>query len=120
MRWACVDADGLVLWTTDLSPSLDPKSLFQLEDGQSIEPAPEDVTGLRHSANGWVPLPRQAGPDPMIDLRAERDRRLAASDWTQLPDAPLSDEQKAAWAVYRQALRDMTETAGDWPEPPTG
>ena len=40
-------------------------------------------------------------------VRAERDRRLLASDWTQLPDVPLAT--KEAWAVYRQALRDITE-----------
>lgn len=39
-------------------------------------------------------------------VRAERDRRLLASDWTQLPDVPLTT--KEAWAAYRQALRDIT------------
>ena len=42
-----------------------------------------------------------------------RDRRhglLSASDWTQLPNSPLSDSKKAEWATYRQALRDMTTT----------
>ena len=33
-----------------------------------------------------------------------RNRELLESDWTQLPDAPAN---KAAWAIYRQALRDM-------------
>jgi hypothetical protein len=47
-------------------------------------------------------------PAGWATLRAERDRRLAASDWTQMPDSPLSASMKAAWAVYRQALRDMT------------
>lgn len=40
-------------------------------------------------------------------LRRERDQRLYASDWTQIPDAPLTAEQKAAWATYRQELRDV-------------
>lgn len=40
-------------------------------------------------------------------VRTERDRRLQASDWTQLPDVPLAT--KEAWATYRQALRDITE-----------
>lgn len=40
-------------------------------------------------------------------VRAERDRRLVACDWTQLPDVPLAT--KEVWAVYRQALRDITE-----------
>ena len=40
------------------------------------------------------------------DIRAERNARLSACDWTQLPDAPVD---KAAWAAYRQALRDITK-----------
>lgn len=56
-------------------------------------------------------------------IRAERNRRIAASDWTQLPDAALTAEQKAAWASYRQALRDLPEAAADldnvvWPVKP--
>lgn len=57
-------------------------------------------------------------------MRRQRDALLAASDWTQTLDAPLTDEQRAAWAGYRQQLRDApaTWTPGptwDAPEPPT-
>ena len=57
------------------------------------------------------------------NMRVQRDMFLAASDWTQLPDNGLTDEQRAAWAVYRQALRDAPanwEPAATWdaPEPP--
>ncbi len=59
---------------------------------------------------------------PLAVLRRERNARLAACDWTQVPDAPLSEEQRAAWAAYRQALRDLPETtdptAPKWPVPP--
>ena len=51
-------------------------------------------------------------------LRRERNIKLAMSDWTQLPDSPLNEEQKAAWAEYRQALRDITETNAEWPIQP--
>ena len=56
-------------------------------------------------------------------MRVYRDTYLAACDWTQLPDNGLTDEQRAAWAVYRQALRDAPanwEPAPTWdaPEPP--
>lgn len=37
-------------------------------------------------------------------LRAWRNRELAATDWTQLADAPVD---KVAWAEYRQSLRDL-------------
>jgi hypothetical protein len=39
-------------------------------------------------------------------IRAERNKFLADCDWTQLPDASAD---AAAWAVYRQALRDITD-----------
>lgn len=54
---------------------------------------------------------------------AQRNSLLAASDWTQLPDSPLSDEEKTAWSEYRQQLRDMPSsfTTVDevvWPKAP--
>jgi hypothetical protein len=50
-------------------------------------------------------------------VRAERNKLLADCDWTQLPDASAD---AAAWATYRQALRDITSQANPfnivWPE----
>lgn len=43
------------------------------------------------------------------ELYQRRGQRLEASDWTQAADSPLSDEKKAEWRVYRQALRDMPQ-----------
>lgn len=42
-------------------------------------------------------------------IKAWRNAQLAASDWTQLSDAPVD---KAAWATYRQALRDLPAQGG--------
>jgi hypothetical protein len=63
-------------------------------------------------------VPAEYWPERM---RLERDRRLAASDWAMTPDAPTD---KAAWATYRQQLRDfpLTWTPGptaDFPGEPT-
>lgn len=38
-------------------------------------------------------------------VRQKRNALLAASDWTQVADAPVD---QAAWATYRQELRDIT------------
>jgi hypothetical protein len=43
------------------------------------------------------------------EVRRVRHRMLLESDWTQMPDSPLNEEQKGAWATYRQQLRDITE-----------
>lgn len=63
------------------------------------------------------PVPSEAG------VRAQRDKLLAETDWTQVADAPIDDETKKAFRVYRQALRDITEQEGfpadvAWPEMP--
>jgi hypothetical protein len=54
------------------------------------------------------------------EMRAYRNYLLAQSDWSQLPDAQCD---KAAWATYRQALRDFPATwepaeTADFPEVP--
>jgi hypothetical protein len=43
-------------------------------------------------------------------LRYWRDGELARTDWTQVADAPVD---KAAWAIYRQALRDLPASNAD-------
>ena len=53
-------------------------------------------------------------------VRDDRNKRLADCDWTQLAD---STADKAAWATYRQALRDISKQDGfpwnvTWPEQP--
>jgi len=50
-----------------------------------------------------------------------RNGLLKDSDWTQVPDAPVD---AAAWATYRQQLRDLPANTTDprnvaWPEPPS-
>lgn len=59
----------------------------------------------------------QSAEDRIAANRRRRDGLLAASDYTQLPDSPLSDEERRAWQEYRQALRDI-DLAGedDWPQ----
>jgi hypothetical protein len=44
--------------------------------------------------------------------RIQRDEKLYACDWTQLPDATLSADEKLAWSEYRQALRDVPAQQG--------
>ena len=49
-----------------------------------------------------------------VQNRESRNELLAASDWTQANDSPLTDEAKTSWATYRQALRDLPSSS-DWP-----
>ena len=57
--------------------------------------------------------------------RMQRNMLLMESDWTQIPDSALSDDDKAAWSAYRTLLRDLPTTsawpmleADDWPDAP--
>lgn len=56
-------------------------------------------------------------------LRQQRNQKLAACDWTQMADAPLNAQDKTAWGLYRQELRDLPENTEDpanpvWPDEP--
>ena len=53
-------------------------------------------------------------------VRQQRGEKLKETDWTQVEDAPVD---KAIWASYRQALRDVTKQEGfpwtiTWPVEP--
>lgn len=64
-----------------------------------------------------TPIPDSEGA---AKVREQRNKLLAECDWTQLADSPVD---KAAWATYRQALRDIPAQAGfpwtvTWPVKP--
>jgi hypothetical protein len=59
----------------------------------------------------------------VADVSKRRKQLLVSSDWTQLPNGPFTAEKQAAWATYRQALRDITDQPGyplnvEWPVVP--
>ena len=56
-------------------------------------------------------------------IRLRRNTLLTACDWTQLPDAPLTEADQQAWLTYRQTLRDLPQAFVMpvdvvWPEQP--
>ena len=58
------------------------------------------------------------------DVKTKRNNILYSSDWTQIPNNPLTTEKQQEWATYRQQLRDVTAQPGYpynvvWPTPPT-
>ncbi len=77
--------------------------------------------------NGWLfdGVNFSAPPDNTVEvltnfIRQRRNELLKESDWTQVADVPVD---KVAWAVYRQALRDITAQNGfpwnvQWPTQP--
>jgi hypothetical protein len=56
-------------------------------------------------------------------VRRERNARLAACDWTQLPDTGLDGQVRINWAKYRAELRNVPSQTGfpwsvTWPQQP--
>jgi len=75
----------------------------------------------------WGPIAEYVPPAPPTEeevaaqVRSQRDRLLAKTDWTQAADVPQATKDK--WAPYRQALRDVPQQEGfpynvTWPTPP--
>jgi hypothetical protein len=77
------------------------------------------IPGADGSPIAVDPVPPSSA-DLLSALRSERNRRLAACDYTQLADCPMNKAQRAAWKIYRQALRELPDTTTDladiaWP-----
>ena len=51
----------------------------------------------------------EALADMWMVVRTRRDYLLMRSDWTQTTDSPLTADQRTAWQLYRQNLRDLTD-----------
>ena len=67
--------------------------------------------------NGTTPIPKAdiEAQFPIVefdmameDLRSKRNKLLADTDYTQLPDVGFNAAERNAWMIYRQALRDIT------------
>lgn len=124
-----------VVYTSEGNPTMHIGARLPYE-GETVEAVVEMYAPIRYWEEIKTPVVAvavgQSGsvvvPPPYVPTSAEvaiakRNALLAESDWTQLADVPLSAEQKAAWAAYRQQLRDITDQAGfpqniNWPTKP--
>jgi hypothetical protein len=78
------------------------------------------VQSDKYTAEEFAAYNAKKDVDKRQEERNVRTSLLNKCDWTQLADAPVD---KAAWAVYRQALRDVTSQEGfpwtiTWPTQP--
>jgi len=88
-----------------------------LENGVVRDATPEEKAARDAEQAAWD---AGANDRKAAEARAERNTKLSGSDWTQIADAPVD---KAAWATYRQALRDIPAQEGfpwtiTWPDAP--
>jgi hypothetical protein len=95
---------------------VDPPS-FNRDTERLYEGAPAQQDGQWRM--NWV-VSQIPADEMAAKVRKQRDAKLAATDWTQLADSPAD---KAVWATYRQALRDVPSQPGfpwnvQWPTQP--
>lgn len=112
-----------VEWDDLLSFGVSPAATISTNgDSVTVEPRPNRLVVRLLSL-----LASSPPPDPDVDrvgyLRAIRDALMLCTDWTQMGDSPLTAEQRAAWASYRQALRDLPDAYSGtgpipWPKEP--
>ena len=114
MKYALINTNGHVIEISEeeFKFTLEGHEVVELTDAQasevdaSVKPlflVEGELVSLK--AMRWMENPEAV----KTLLRPSRDRLLAASDWTQLKDATLSETAQAAWATYRQSLRDLTD-----------
>lgn len=48
------------------------------------------------------------------EVRQERNRRIAETDYVYMPDVSVSEEYKTAMNTYRQQLRDIPTITEEW------
>jgi hypothetical protein len=115
MKYALTDTNGRVLQISDeeVEFTSEGSKVAEITDEQALEVETSSepfflIEGelLTIKAKLW-----REQPETVKELlRPERDRLLAESDWTQLNDTNIPEDKLAAWAAYRQELRDLTDS----------
>ena len=72
-----------------------------MSNGSTIEITDKQLATFKSEAETW-----NAGEvdRALDDLRIVRTKLLDKSDWTDLPNCPLTDAKKTEWATYRLSL----------------
>jgi hypothetical protein len=79
-----------------------------------------DLQPAKTAAENEAAYQAMKDAEQAANIRRTRTEKLKDCDWTQIAD---STADKAAWATYRQQLRDITSASGfpwtmTWPESP--
>lgn len=80
--------------------------------------------GEKYTTQDYTSVDEPSNLYKVGQIKARRDQMLTSSDWTQVSDNALTEAQRAAWRVYRQALRDISSQPDypfsvAWPVPPS-
>ena len=93
---------------------------FYIFDGKKVDYTEDERKAL---LTEWKADDTRIGNEKIVYLRRERNNRLAETDWVVTMHKELGTNIPTAWKTYRQALRDITDSATSlddvtWPEKP--
>jgi hypothetical protein len=83
---------------------------YYIENGVAVK-MPNKPIGFfvfDYNTKSWIPDVNEASAYVLL----RRLDLLSTSDWTQIPNNPLTVEKQSEWAVYRKNLRDITTQSG--------
>jgi len=124
--WIATQEDGTTKWECNM-PDYDPETRQPFTTKEEVEDILKQK--LQANPNYWTKYktaeewktyntPFEAG-----DIRSKRDDLLNKYEWT-VTSPDLTDDKKAEWKTYRQALRDLPDQSGfpwdiTWPTKPS-
>ena len=137
MKYTVYLSSGEILWTGECPPEdyeaqasgaqlllpIESDGATQYVDNGQLVSMPTKPSGayiFDYATKLWV-----AQTDAQAQsITSQRNKLLYESDWTQIPNNPLTIEQQTTWATYRQQLRDIPQQSGfpynvTWPVAPT-
>jgi len=111
-----IEALGITMWRLQGNPETEDEFLASFERIIGTDENGDLIYSTDPSDFGvtWAEIQEKynqiVAEEPLNQLRIQRDKLIAQTDWTQVPDSPLDTADKSAWQNYRQALRDITQT----------
>ena len=93
---------------------------YKIVNGEQVEITGDELTATKAE---WQATNDAFPAKQLEQLRAERNGKLAECDWVVVKAQEKGTEVPAAWTTYRQALRDITNSATSvdnvtWPDKP--
>ena len=102
-------------------PSYNPETMVAFANGGEAHACALDFA---NRVNCWVPFKtaeqreQESNEQIIAGNKPIRNAKLAECDWTQISDVNLTDDCKAEFAAYRQALRELDMLNPVWPDAP--
>ena len=110
--------------TRDGVEQIDGKWFTKFIAGPVFTDTTDDEGNVTTAADNEAAYRARIDAEAGVSVRAERDKKLTETDWTQVADSPLSSDKKTEWAAYRTSLRDLPSASGfphtmTWPTEPS-